>query len=289
MLHHPIGVQHPASHQDFDCRQGSDRMTEHSGVDGLPVDLEIVRMTEERLVNVWPAVSTMLMDGWAVRFANGYSSRANSASPVVLGAAMPDKLIDCVESLYTKAGLLPTFRITPLAAMDVEPRLLQRGYHIKDEALTMTACLSNMETAPVDPRVLLEGTPSSAWLSGVSCRQEPSKQSADHLLAIVGQLRVSSVFATTQVLDKDIGFGMAAIDRDWAEISSVLLDAAHRGQGFGRVTVNALLQWASARNASHAFLQVSAQNSVARGLYRRLGFKELCGYKTLVKASHPHL
>jgi N-acetylglutamate synthase len=41
--------------------------------------IDIARAAEERLINCWPAVTTLHMEGWAVRFANGYSGRANIA------------------------------------------------------------------------------------------------------------------------------------------------------------------------------------------------------------------
>ena len=34
-----------------------------------------VAACEERIVNCWPAPSTLLIEGFAVRFANGYSGR----------------------------------------------------------------------------------------------------------------------------------------------------------------------------------------------------------------------
>jgi hypothetical protein len=101
------------------------------------MDMETIRGCEERLVNVWPAVSTLLMEGWVVRFAHGYSGRANSASAVVPGARMSSALLDTIEKLYRDAGLKPSVRITPLANAAVEPLLMQRGYRIKDESRMM--------------------------------------------------------------------------------------------------------------------------------------------------------
>jgi N-acetylglutamate synthase len=38
-----------------------------------PQDLELIAALEERLLHVWPAVTTHMIDGWAVRFAGGYT------------------------------------------------------------------------------------------------------------------------------------------------------------------------------------------------------------------------
>lgn len=249
------------------------------------MDLELVRACEERLVNVWPAVSTLLMDGWVVRFAHGYSGRANSASAVIPGARMPEVLLDTIERLYDEAGLRPCVRVTPLAAPEVEPLLMRRGYRIKDQSRMMILPLDRYRDAAPDPRVRLEGAPSRRWLAGVSSHQEPSKRSADHLFAIVGHLRVPAAFATLELDGQPVGFGMCALDRGYAEIGSIMLDGAWRGKGLGRATVGTLLAWAAAKGATSAFLQVDETNAVARELYASQGFADLCGYKTIVRDS----
>jgi N-acetylglutamate synthase len=248
------------------------------------LQLETVRLTEERLVNVWPSVSTLLMDGWVVRIAHGYSGRANSASAVIPGAGMTDGLISEIERLYREAGLRPSVRVTPLSHPSVETMLLHRGYRIKDESWVMTADLKQVRPrGPEDGRVRIEGAPSRAWLAGVSLRQEPSKRSADHLFAIVGHLRVPAAFASLSAGGEDVGFAMAAVDRGWAEVGSVMLDEAQRGRGLGRSLVSALMDWAARQGAGHAFLQVEITNTVARGTYASLGFQNLCRYRTLIK------
>jgi N-acetylglutamate synthase len=243
--------------------------------------IDVIRQVEERLINVWPAPSTMLMDGWIVRFANGYSGRANSASAVLPEARMSEALITQIEQIYRAAALSPTVRITPLAHATTEPMLLARGYRIKDEASMMVADFDCFQHHRIDPRVTIKTTPDQDWVEGISVRQEPSKRSPDHLRAIVGQLRVTGGFATLESEGEKLGFGMAAIDRDWAELGSIMLDRHHRGKGLGRALVTSMLAWAAQKDAERAFLQVVVTNSVAVRLYESLGFKELCRYRTL--------
>jgi N-acetylglutamate synthase len=246
------------------------------------MDMETIRGCEERLVNVWPAVSTLLMDGWVVRLAHGYSGRANSASAVIPGSRMTPSLLDTIEKLYRDADLKPSVRITPLADPAVENMLMSRGYRIKDESRMMVLALDCYRDTQADPRVRIEGAPSRRWLAGVSRHQVPSKRSVDHLFAIVGHLRIPAAFATLEIDGKAIGFGMCAIDRGWAELGSIMLDSTFRGRGLGRVTVDALLIWAAEQGASDAFLQVDQTNNVACKLYASQGFTDLCGYKTIV-------
>jgi N-acetylglutamate synthase len=245
-------------------------------------DIELIRALEERLVNVWPATTTLLMDGWVVRFANGYSGRANSASAVVTGATLTPELLDEIERLYREAGLKPQVRVTPVCDAGVEPILVARGYRVKDPSRIMAAPLAGFRALPEDLRITIAAKPGSVWLDGISIRQEASKRSPDHLNAIVGQIRVPAAFATLRVDGAAVGFGMAAVDRGWAEIGSIMLDADHRGQGLGRAVVTTLLRWAAQAGAESAFLQVDGRNAVAIGLYASLGFVDLGGYKTMV-------
>ena len=129
---------------------------------------------EERLVNVWPAVTTLMMQGWTLRFANGYSARANSASAIMQGAVMTPALLDEMERLFALEGLTPTVRVTPVADAGTAEFLRSRGYKIKDEALTMMRDLPHGEVQS-DARVTLAASPHDAWLSGVSVRQQASK------------------------------------------------------------------------------------------------------------------
>ncbi|MFK4728638.1 GNAT family N-acetyltransferase [Agromyces mediolanus] len=59
------------------------------------------------------------------------------------------------------------------------------------------------------------------------------------------------------------------------DIQTIAVDPEHRGTGLGRVLMQALIAEARRRDAEHVFLEVRADNPVARGLYASLGFAEL--------------
>jgi N-acetylglutamate synthase len=41
----------------------------------------MIRYIEELALNAWPSLQPLLLDGSVVRFANGYTRRANSMNP----------------------------------------------------------------------------------------------------------------------------------------------------------------------------------------------------------------
>ncbi|MCE2933670.1 MAG: GNAT family N-acetyltransferase [Hyphomicrobiales bacterium] len=71
------------------------------------------------------------------------------------------------------------------------------------------------------------------------------------------------------------------MDRGYAEIASVMLDPAARGQGIGRGMVETLLAEAAAAGATRGFLQVESNNRIARALYQKLGYRDLYHYETI--------
>jgi N-acetylglutamate synthase len=247
------------------------------------VDRELIRGLEERLVNVWPAVETLIMDGWVIRLANGYTGRANSASPLAIGAGLTAELIDEIERVYAQASLPSCVRVTPVCDPTVEAQLLARGYRVKDRSRIMLLDLQAYRDRAPEPRVTIERKPSQRWLSGVAAHQVPEKRNVDHLNQIVSRMRVPAGFATLTVDGGDVGFGLCAIDRGYAEIGSIILDAKQRGKGLGRATVDALLVFAARESTHHAFLQVDATNAVAISLYASQGFEDIGGYLTMIR------
>lgn len=244
---------------------------------------DLVRRLEERLVNVWPSVETLYMDGWMIRLANGYSSRANSASAMVIGAAMTPALLDEVERIFAAAGLPSTVRVTPVCDPAVEALLLSRGYRVKDRSLNMLLDLGGNHARLPDPRVTIERQPSQRWIDGVCAHQAPGKRNADHLGQIVRRIRVPAGFVSIASDGEDVGFAMCAVDRGFAEIGSVIIAEEKRGHGLGRALVDAALAFGAAEGAHHAFLQVDATNDVAIRLYSHQGFVDVGGYMNMVR------
>jgi len=60
-----------------------------------------------------------------------------------------------------------------------------------------------------------------------------------------------------------------------ADIQTIALTEARRGEGRGRALLRTLLAEASSRGAREVFLEVRADNPSAEGLYRSEGFEEI--------------
>ncbi len=251
-----------------------------------PSDIILIAALEQRLLHVWPASETHMIDGWAIRFAGGYTGRANSASAILPGARMTDVLLDQIIAMYKQKGLVPQVRVSPVAHAGTALVLHQHGFISRGLAHTMIAQIDHLELS-ADRRVTLTSTADRPWCINVTSRQDdPAKRNPDGLEAIVNRITLPVRFATVTPGADAVGFGMAVVDGTWVEIGSVVIDAQHRGRGLARAMLTILLHWAKAEGATRAFLQVDVTNIAALALYRSLGFEVLYDYDTLFLKGH---
>jgi ribosomal protein S18 acetylase RimI-like enzyme len=247
-------------------------------------DPALTQACEERIINCWPAIETMVFGDFVLRFANGYSGRANAATAIRHGADMPpDDLAELVR-LYAAAGIVPRIRTSPLVAPALIERLTRAGWINEVTSIGMVMPLRGRAFAR-DSRVEISGTLDDLWIEGVCQRQPPEKQDAATFRAMMERLRVTAGFARLWHEGEPAALGLTALDRGFAEIGSVIVDGAVRGRGMGRALVESQLAWAMENGAERAFLQVDSRNAVAIGLYRSLGYRELYRYGQYVPAA----
>lgn len=249
--------------------------------DILAIDLALVGACETRIVNAWPAPTTLLVDQWVVRFANGYSGRANSASSLREAGDMDEATLRFVEGLYREAGLPPRIRFTPLVAQDARRRFAERGYRIETASFGMVAELDPGLHLPVAGMVAMAQA-DDAWIDGVCSHQTGNKRNREHLAAIVSGVRVPAAFATLMHEGRPAAYAMSVAERGMAEIGAVIVDETLRGKGLGKQLMLALMGWAAAQGCTHAYLQVDQSNGLAFEMYKRLGFRTVYAYETRI-------
>lgn len=244
-------------------------------------DMALVGACETRIVNAWPAPTTLVVDQWVVRFANGYSGRANSASSLSEGGDMDEATLAFVEGLYRQAGLPPRIRFTPLVAQNARQRFAEHGYRIETASFGMVAELDPGLHLP-DPGIIATAQADGAWIDGVCGHQTGAKRNRDHLAAIVTGVRLPAAFATLLHEGRPAAYAMSVAERGMAEIGAVIVDEALRGKGLGKRLMLALMGWAAAQGCTLAYLQVDQSNGLALEMYRRLGFRTVYAYETRI-------
>jgi len=232
---------------------------------------ETIRTLERRAFAAWPALETVCDDGWVLRFADGYTKRANSANALAPARRPPDEVIADIEAAYAKRGLPPIFRITPLADPAIDAALDLRGYRRFDDSLVMAA---TMDAARMAPDIAAAATPHDGWLDAFVAAAQASRQTRDKLAALLAAQAPRALFARLG----DAAFGMAAVEAGYVGIFEILSVPAARRRGHAKRLVAHLMEWGAANGARTAYLQVAATNAPALALYAALGFSAVYGY-----------
>lgn len=231
-----------------------------------------LRRVEEAQLNSWPAPRTVPLDGWVLRFADGYTRRANSATPLDPCRAPFGAQLAHVAALYSAQDQPALVR---MRSFD-EPALLQvlrdAGWAPEGASTVLGATLH--PDSGIEPGVeLFEGTPSAEWrrdharLSGA----DPAKRDG-----ILSTLAIPCAFAGLRA--EGPGSPLAAcaligVHDGMACLHLVVTDPAQRRRGLSRRVVATLLAWARMRHgADAATLQVDSGNAPALALYSGLGF-----------------
>lgn len=221
-----------------------------------------------------PALWEERVGDWLLRVSDGDTKRVNSAHPLAPGTRLGGAL-DAAEHLCAAHDLPCRFRLTPLAAPEVDTELAARGHDVVDPSWTMVASLF---ARPVDPRVRLSLRADAAWLT----RVEPLSGRAPAAAAVQARLLAAMpgplALAMIEEGGQAIAAGYASVGQGRAQLSDIVVAPEARGRGVGRQLVAALLGWAHEQRCGEAMLQVLDANAVARGLYRSLGFVDAYPY-----------
>ncbi|HEU4328773.1 MAG TPA: GNAT family N-acetyltransferase [Roseiflexaceae bacterium] len=232
---------------------------------------------EEASFNAWPALEQLLADGWLLRFAEGYSRRANSANFLYPASADPERLLPWCEERYAAQGLPPTFRIVerPETAT-VEQALERRGYRRLSSSLTLSRPLD--PSAPVPDAPPLAALALDEWLPIFTLLSGADPQGQGKHRRILEQLRLPHALGVLVADGQPVACGLAVVDRELVGLFDLVTHPAHRRRGHAGRLISAMLAWATGQGASAAYLQVAEQNNAARQLYARLGFQQRYRY-----------
>jgi ribosomal protein S18 acetylase RimI-like enzyme len=233
---------------------------------------------EEASLNAWPALRQILFDGWILRFANGYTKRANSVNPLYGSSLDIHEKIDVCEKLYAEQGLRPVFRLTPFSSPpDLDQVLESRTYRVADPTFVLHLDLKDGEIQPL-PRGELRVEGLDDWMD-LFCRISGSPmekhQTHKEILQTIpaGRLLVS-------LLDSGqaVACGLGVLENRYFGLFDLITEPGQRNKGYGTQLVSSLLRWAQEQDARYAYLQVMSSNETARHLYAKFGFEKAYQY-----------
>jgi ribosomal protein S18 acetylase RimI-like enzyme len=240
-----------------------------------------ITILEHLSFNAWPALQTLVQDDWLLRFARGYTKRANSVNALThaappSGADLQGR-ITAAEVLYARQRIRCIFRISPLMDPEVGRLLEAHGWVAFEESLTMTVDLGPGHDMPagVEVAAARDGDWSRGYMTfnGVAPeRQAIHDRMLDSIVPEAG-------FAMARDADgAPAAFGLGVVERGHVGLFDIVSDPGRRRAGHGQRLVAGLMAWGRQRGATRAYLSVLATNRQAIALYQKLGFREAYRY-----------
>ncbi|KAF0813807.1 Ribosomal-protein-alanine acetyltransferase [Andreprevotia sp. IGB-42] len=231
---------------------------------------------ETLTLSAWPALSTEWLDGWVLRFASGYTKRANSVSPLHVGVLPDEAKLAYVEARYHAQGQPAVFKLTA-AVSALDALLVQRGYEEIDRSSVQTLALSPAH-AVADVAVTLWQVPDGAWFAAFAALSNLDAAQQHTARQMLAAYACPVAFGAVLEQGRIVACGFAVRQWDSVLLFDIVTDPALRRRGHARRLVASLLAWGYETGAAQAVLQVVAANAPAVALYAGLGFAEQYQY-----------
>lgn len=241
-----------------------------------------ILLYEELSLNTHPALQTQFYDGWVLRFANGYTNRANSVSPLFPSTMDLQAKIDECEKRYFAQRLPAVFKLTDGSDPNIGEALDERGYATVTPTTVMNMGLRDKHFSSGD--IVMTDHADDAWLDAYftfnrytdNVKKETAKQ-------IIGNVKNTMICGRIIKSGIPVACGMAVIERGYMVMQNIIVDEPQRGKGYGTEVCESLLSAAKQLSAHTAYLQVVQSNQTAVNLYTKLGYKSVYSYCYRVK------
>ena len=243
------------------------------------------RRVEERALNAWPALHQVFYDGWIIRYADGYTRRANSVVPFFDGGLGLRPKIDRCEAAYRAWGLPTVFKMPPWSGeAGLDDVLDAQGY--------ARQALTSVQVRPLDgdgadngADVRVTSEADDVWLAAYQRLTGTSNEEMANMRGILRRIVPETAYALRFEGTRAVACGRSVCEDGMVGLYGIATDPAQRRRGHAAQLVDCLLARAARRGAGSAYLQVLADNAPAMKLYGKLGFGEAYRYWYRVKAA----
>ncbi len=241
---------------------------------------------EEAALNATAVGAQVLYDGWLVRFAQSPAKRMRSVNVLGLSTRTLDERLAYCSSLYARHGLPMVLRLTSIGPdFSLDADLEARGYVYTGETRVMSMPLAPGHGATGGLRFQTIAADRFAQAVG-AMRGALPEHVDEHRRRLQGLAVDILPVLATDAAGRGVAAGLAVRDGDLLGLFDIVTDPAERRKGHAGALVEHLLALGAAGGATTAYLQAEPENSAARALYGRYGFKDCYAYWYRVPAEH---
>lgn len=233
---------------------------------------------EEKSLNAWPAVKTLLFKGCIIRLSNGYTKRANSANALYINEDNITEIIDFSEKIYSNSNLPTVFKIIDNNKYKKLDSTLEKKNYSKID-ITNIMLKNILEYKYIEDNTLqIDDKFSDEWITAFLSINKIKDENKTTVVQMLNKICVDLIVVSIKVNNTIIACGYGACENDYVGLYDIAVDEKFRSKGYGKRIVSGLMNKAKEKNISYAYLQVVDSNTIANELYKKLGFEKIYNY-----------
>ena len=222
-------------------------------------------------MNAWAALQTLVYDGWVIRFAEGYTRRANSVNPLYSSSIPIEKKLHFCENLYRSRNLPVVFKICPsVYPSQLDEKLSASGYQ-KDSLTSVQIVDLQAVHLQETPEAEIQEDLSNEWLENFCRMSAVSDVHRKTLQKILLNIVPSHCFVSLQSNDRVVACGLGVLQSGFVGLFDIVTDQNFRNLGYGRQVVMNILSWRIQKRARKGYLQVMLNNVPGSIYIQKLG------------------
>lgn len=239
---------------------------------------------DELMANAWPPAVRENRGGWLVRWADGFTRRANSALPVGQADEVPTLVSEC-EQFYRSHRTAPVFQVsTASAPPELVDYLVARRYRGTARTLVAHASVQDViaNTRSSGSTEVEQDHVPDDWFDAyweVEASRGRSGADAKMCRDTLLEPALPRAYATVRALGEVAGVGQIVVERGWAGVQCMATRTGHRRRGAATAVLHCLAVEAAARGAEKMYLAVMADNLAAQRVYQRATFRPAHEYR----------
>jgi ribosomal protein S18 acetylase RimI-like enzyme len=242
-----------------------------------------MRSIEELSMNAWPSIQNQFIDGWIIRFANGYTKRSNSVNPLYYSSKDVNGKIELCEHIFKKKKLNPIFKITlEVFPIDLDNILENKGYKAIDYTSVQILDLLDIDEPKIN-NINIYTEINEEW---INCYYKLKSINIDDKIIfkkILENITNEIYFVSLLLNEKVIACGFGVLEDEYIGLFDIIVDINYRKYGYGEQLIKNIIKIAKGKGVKKAYLQVMLKNIPALNLYKKIGFKELYQYWYRIK------
>ena len=246
------------------------------------MDLTEISLLEELQANAFPALQTVMYDGWSIRFGGGFTYRVNCANPMYPEHLPPQEKLRYTERLYRSSGLGMSIvklhdGMDPAVCGACQELLDQMGYGTERTGNIYLCPLEDFQRLP-NTEVTISREMTDNWLDAFLTMNNTADAQRDAAKAMLRNIALPVLAASIWENGRMSACGLGVMERDYVGLYDIYVDAACRRRGLGGDICTAIMQAGKAAGCHTAYLQCLQDNHGAIKMYDLLGYRRTYCY-----------